>query len=233
MSADSTLPRELLRDSEATLRIVDTLLDELRDSEPTRPLESDRVVELLDELTSRPTGLSALPRVLLHAFAEVSSALEALRLSRSVLEQATFERVQRTQEKLREVSSATEVAATDILNGLDHAVQLTDRLDALASDGAGEALGVRAELREELFRLMGCLQFQDITSQQLQYAASVLGDIESRLAAVAALFGGVTGTATATDHGGVTFDPFASMNGADHRQAVADSIFDPEPEAAA
>lgn len=187
MSGDSTLPRELLRDSEATLRIVDALLVELREAEPDSVLESSRVGQLLDELTARPTGVSALPGVLIHAVAEVSAALEALRVSRGVLERAAGERVQLAQATLQQVSSATEVAVADIMTGLDHAVHLTDRLEGMRRGGDREVQRLHGELRAELFRLMGCIQVQDGSAHQLRYAAGLLGEIDGRLTAVAAL----------------------------------------------
>src|SRR5690606_41315743 len=51
----------------------------------------------------------------------------------------TVEQVQATQEKLREVSSTTEIAATDMLDGLDRAIGMIDQLDAVVAEGKDEA----------------------------------------------------------------------------------------------
>lgn len=228
MTNKTRLSGELLDDSAATLRLVDSLLDELREGEEVVIEEGKRVQRVIQDLAIRPTGLAQLPHVLLRAYSEIVGALETLRQSRGVLERATVERVQRTHQKLQEVSSATEMAASDMLDGLDRSLALIDRLE----DGEpGEGEQVRGELRDELFRLIGCLQFQDITAQQLRFASNVLEEIEGRLAAIADLFdmslSGVDeeGSESGAQGSGTTFDPAASMLNAEDRQAVADLIF--------
>lgn len=244
MSSERHLPDDLLVDSEATLRLVDSLLEELRSDEDAGNPEAHRVSHILSELSERPAGLSTLPIVMLRAYREIVSALDALKRSRSVFERVTIDRVQETHQKLREVSSATEIAATDMLDGLDRAAGLLDRLDAIesgAADGADEeAATLRSQLREEIDHLMSCLQFQDITSQQLHFAASVLHDIEQRLSAITDLFDRTIGIGEGSlDADGAAvaeagdFDPGASMLNAEGRQAMADEIFsfsDPDPE---
>jgi hypothetical protein len=230
MARKKKLPGNLLDDSAATLRLVDSLLDELREGEELVAVEARRVSHILGELALRPTGLTALPGILLRAYSEIMGALETLRQSRGVLERATVERVQRTHQKLQEVSSATEMAATDMLDGLDRALLLIDRLDELDGQAdSGAASAVRGELRDEVFRLISCLQFQDITAQQLRYASSVLEEIEERLRAIATLFD-VSMTDLHLDDpaptvGGANFDPGASMLDSEGRQAMADEIF--------
>ena len=88
---------------------------------------------------------------------------------------------------------------------------------------------VRASLRDELFQAIGCLQFQDITSQQLNYASSLLLDMETRLGALSDALdpNGIVELAPRGRTSVVrTFDPGASIHDADRRQALADSIFE-------
>ena len=159
--------------------------------------------------------------------------LGSLRESRTVLERSTVERIQQTHAKLREVSNATEVAATDILNGLERSLALVDQMDAKATEGdARSEADLRQTLRDELFALMGCMQFQDITTQQLNYASSVLTDMENRLAELARVLDPTTfGTlripqaTPAKPNATVNFDPAASTENSGARQAVADEIF--------
>jgi len=84
-------------------------------------------------------------------------------------------------------------------------------------------------LREELYGVMTYIQFQDITSQQLGYAAAVIGDTERRLEQLTAIFepfaadiSAVTGTIvhSAPEH----FDPNAVADKTDS-QAFADTLF--------
>lgn len=182
-----------------------------------------------------------LPPVLCHAYREISAMLRILRNSRDTLEQATTEKLHLTSAKLEEVSSATEVAATGMLDGLDRALGLVDELDELDASGNARAAETRSRLRDELFQSINHLQFQDITTQQLNYASNVLLDIEHRLAEIVknldpgsiALPEAFSNTdvqsnddiMTLESAGIMTFDPDASLCDAERRQAIADAIF--------
>lgn len=251
MSARDERARRVFDDSRATLRDVGTVLAEFEHDAPlASPPSADPTSRDVERTGS--TSIGELVHTLHRVYGEIIGIVESLRESRSLLERAAVERLQRTHAKLREVSSATEVAATGMLDGLDRALELVDRLeavddaraprnDAAAGDDAGragdDAGSVRDELREELHAMVSLLQFQDITAQQLGHASGVLEDIESRLLAVARIFdfdlddGGDDEPeappgrdhADADDHG--TCDPDASTLDADSRQAVADEIF--------
>jgi chemotaxis regulatin CheY-phosphate phosphatase CheZ len=227
---------ELLYDSEAALRLVDSAIEEIREPEGRRAAESNtRGSELRDALAAAngPLGLLGLSQVLARSYTEIVSVLGSLRESRNTLERSTVERIQATHAKLREVSNATEVAATDILNGLERSLALVDQMDQKATEGdARSESDLRQTLRDELFALMGCMQFQDITAQQLNYASSVLTEMEDRLAELARVLDPATfGTlrlprnTPVKPNGPVTFDPAASTENAEARQAAADEIF--------
>jgi chemotaxis regulatin CheY-phosphate phosphatase CheZ len=183
---------------------------------------------LLDQPAGAPVGLASLPFILERANHEIQAVLANLRDSREALETATVEKLQTTSEKLKEVTSATEVAATDILDALDRAQNLVDDLDA--ADAAGDkdkGQNVRDLLREEIFGMMGALQFQDITTQQLSYASSVLQDMENRLLQIAKLFdpAAVMVRAALDAPDPQTFDKNATVKNATQRQSLADEIF--------
>ena len=223
---------EVLYDSQAALRLVDSQIDELRREPGASGSASEAPAEHLEALLAQPVGagvgLTALPLILTRANQEIQAVLASLRDSRSALEAATVEKLQHTSAKLREVTSATEVAATDILDGLDRAQTLVDRLDdADAANDRDRGRETREQLRQELFGMMGCLQFQDIANQQLAYAATVLGDMEQRLQQIAKLFDPATHFPPpafgAPDPR--TFDPAATAQNPEARQALADSIF--------
>lgn len=180
-------------------------------------------------------AVAALPDMLLMAHDEVCAVLESLRMSRDLLQQSSVSRLRHTTAKLQEVTDATEVAANGILDGLDRSVTLVDRLETLDTTGNGEAAEARAQLRDELFQAQAALQFQDITAQQLSYAASILIDMENRMTGLASALD-PTGarrqalTSTAEHAAAVTaglrsFDPNATMADAEGRQALADRIF--------
>jgi hypothetical protein len=247
---------ELLYDSEATLRLVDHELEALGQLDgvnpaPEAPAEPDlgegpesaslaglaRINELseLSSLVEDVTPTSALamvPHILHKANTEIINVLGSLRQCRSAIEQATSDKLQITHEKIREVTNATETAATDILDGLDRAQVLLDDLDAEAEsngDGSEKAKDLRSRLRDEIFMMTGCLQFQDITTQQLTYAASMLVEMESRLAEIARLFDprryGAPELPPELPAVPEIFTPDAAYDKSDTRQAVADQIF--------
>jgi hypothetical protein len=221
----------LLSDSEATLRQVRGVLGEFGSSVEERLADVDRAIAGLEE---RPVGLAELVKVLVTTYSEIMEVIESLRQSRGLLEQASMERLKGTHVRLAEVSSATEVAATGMLDGLDRALGLVDALDGA---GAGEMEGsaaTRAELRQELHQIMDLLQFQDITSQQLGYASGVLYDVEQRMLQLSQLFDAGLGLAgldldepasLPDDRLAQTCDPGASTLNAEGRQALADEIF--------
>lgn len=220
---------EVLYDSEAALRLVDAEVARLKAqdglSESAAPVQA--LVDGLQHFDKRP-AIVLLPAILSKATEEIRTLLESLRASRSAIETATVSRLATTHDKLKQVTNATEVAATDILDGLDRAQALIDKLDAAEGDlEASKAL--RNELRDELFTATTHLQFQDITTQQLNHAAKVLVEMEERLAEVARVID-PTGHGFAPDNArhapdAGTFDPNATIKNADERQALADAVF--------
>jgi uncharacterized phage infection (PIP) family protein YhgE len=173
-------------------------------------------------------SVADLPETLLKAHAEIVNVLRRIRTSRDAIASATVGKLNSTKDKLAEVSSATEVAANGILDGLDRAIACVDELDTLADKNEAKAALVRSSLRDELFQAIGCLQFQDITSQQLNYASSLLVDMEARLSTLSESLdpNGSVIIETPTAPGLRTFDPGASTQNAEGRQALADSIFE-------
>lgn len=208
---------DVLYDSETMLRLVDSELDELRDDATDDGLAGNQAGVLL--------------AVMQRASSEIAQVLCTLHTSREALEGVTLQEIRDSALKLREVSSATEVAATRMMDGLERAHALVDRLDALDSSPAGgdsliESAAARARLRDELFALMGSLQFQDITSQQLGHVAQMLRDIERRLHATSSLLSGGRGEAVVISSEQLpTFSESASTQNSFERQATADEIF--------
>lgn len=167
---------------------------------------------------------------------ELQRALGVLAESRSDLRQLAEQRLPDTQEKLAEANSATEVAASRMMDRLERALELVSELD-LPAGTSGQ------ELEQELHEVINSLQFQDITSQQIRHVSTVLRDTERRLGSLASvLFGeertpdsgaGANGVGDGGDdhafedsaEGDGSFDPDATTDGASDRQDVADEVF--------
>ncbi len=219
--------QEVLYETEAALRLVDHGLDGLREERP----DSDHVAPTPPSMDG---GLSALPAILERANAQILGVLARLRESRAALETTALEKLASTHEKIQEVTSATEDAAINIMDACDRATQMVDELDAIDAEPTPDrerAGTVRGSLRDELFLMMGALQFQDITSQQLAHASSVLVEMEKRLIDIARLFDTRVDTdvfstrVAAAMPDEQTYDPNATTRDSESRQALADEIF--------
>jgi len=217
--------QEVLYESEAALRLVDNELSGLHDVRDSAPSSSQGQPLMI--------SLSDLPKILELANAQILNVLSRLRESRAALKTTALEKLATTHEKIREVTSATEDAAINIMDACDRATQMVDELDAIdlsETPDKPKAIEIRTNLRDELFLMMGALQFQDITSQQLAHASVVLVEMEQRLLDVARLFDSnqeivrtVGGLHHAPDE--ATYDPNATTKNAEGRQALADEIF--------
>lgn len=177
---------ELLYDSEATLRLVDRVLDELQ-VVADEPLSADETLRLLPSRTDEEAAASTdMARLLEDAAAEIQGLLGDLRHSRSVIERATFESLRCARGSDNGQGAAGE-AESDPAERLDRALALIERL---APDGGAPAPGgteLRTELSEAIFGVMGTLQHHELTAQQLCYATSAMNDLEQRLARLVAI----------------------------------------------
>jgi chemotaxis regulatin CheY-phosphate phosphatase CheZ len=217
---------EVLYETEAALRLVDHGLLGLRNDAPD--------IEPAPHFSVQQGGLSELPAILERANAQILGVLSRLRQSRAAIESTALEKLASTHEKIKEVTTATEDAAINIMDACDRATQMVDELDTIDAEPTPDrerATGVRSNLRDELFLMMGALQFQDITSQQLAHASAVLVEMEARLIDIARLFDGkadfseqaVRAEQSAPDV--QTYDPNATTRDSESRQALADDIF--------
>lgn len=211
---------EVLYESEAALRLVDSEIHELRGAAQTE----SRFINV---------SLGDLPHILERANQQILNVLAHLRETRAALQSTAFEKLQSTHDKIREVTSATEDAAINIMDACDRANTIVDELDTIdqsESPDRTQATALRANLRDEIFLMMGALQFQDITSQQLSHASAVLIEMETRLIDIAKLFDSSITVERAVSHipappSEQTYDPNATTKNAEGRQALADEIF--------
>lgn len=213
-------PQELLYDSEASLRLVDHAIEEL--SANGAELDSD-AQRVLQHVMAQPGGIAVLSETLLRAYAETAALVARFRDTAGTLDTSGIDKLQQMRGRLHEVSSATETATTDILDGLSRAVDLVEKLDTAETLPDAQRHEMAASLREELGGLSNHLQFQDITSQQLVHIAALLGDMRTRLSEVASLFGPAAAGAEGSDGSmPARQDPWT---GDERGQAVADEIF--------
>jgi len=226
---------DLMYDTASTLRLLDAELGELAPRRPSEPVAAGSTAAAAAVIGATDRVLPLLPALFVRAMGEVHSMLASIRTGREHIRAATTERLAHTNEKLDEVSNATGKAALDIMDALDRAIAKVDELETeevLADADKGNA--IRGDLRDELFAVMGHMQFQDITSQQIMHVQSLLADMETRLGEIANLFDHQSGdsqepapaalVSARTEKDAHSFDPNATLDDAETRQALADSL---------
>jgi hypothetical protein len=214
---------------ETTLTLLAQLIREL-ESRRDDWNRSGVVRSLVSRLAAQP-NLLELPAVLLRAHANIAEILGGIRLTREAIQAHAVERIRETQDKLSSVTSTTESATLELMNGLDRSLELIDSLEAQA--GASASADGFQQIRQQVSALYNHLQFQDITAQQLQGVTHSLLDLESRVAAVAALFDRALGqgtralalTAPAASSAHLAFNPDATMDRSQADQAMIDEAF--------
>lgn len=232
---DTRQATALAGELETTLGLLHDLVGELHRAR-TDWSGVGRVQELLTTLRSRP-DLNALPRVLLAAYTTISDALSGIRLTREAIHTHTVQRLHDSHNKLTEVSSATESATMEMMNGLERSLAIIAELEhGKVADPASFD-----RLRDEVNQMFNHLQFQDITTQQLAGVAQFLDDIELRIAGVVGLFDHALGGPAQADPAAapvhldsrnLAFNPDASVRETEARQALIDAAFGPKGAAA-
>ena len=91
-------------------------------------------------------------------------------------------------QNLRSIDNTAEMAVTEILEALDGCVD--ELQEAREAAGVGEEVEAKLdEVRTELTTVMSALQFQDITSQQIEATHAVLAELGGGLASLVGQFG--------------------------------------------
>lgn len=106
----------------------------------------------------------------------------------------TSEIIPNATEKLGKVTSATELAATEVLDIVDNVVGRLNNMTAMVDDleknietdsaNTGKIGMIRKEIdgsQDDLFSIMNALQFQDITTQQINSIASTIDKVQDAL----------------------------------------------------
>jgi hypothetical protein len=169
----------------------------------------------------------AIPSAVLQLSAELSRVLNGIRLTRETIQTYSTDRLRDTHARLHEVSSTSESAAMEMLNGLDRTLAMIDALER--SSGGGASPELYQALRAEVNQQYSHLQFQDIIAQQLSGVAGVLIEVEQRVQTVAGLFDDLLGGQRSAGTGVVldpqSYNPDATMRGTGDRQAMIDEAF--------
>lgn len=161
------MTQEQLFDSEATLRLVDRVLDDLDETDPFRSRAESAPACRTERL--RPEAVEADPESthFLRAFWEIHDAIELLRESHAAL-----------QPSLREPEPSG-----DPHDRLDRALAIVDLLPGEEHDPERDR--AQAALRTELLALAEHLRSREAVTDRLNLTADLLLDLERRLSALA------------------------------------------------
>lgn len=131
---------------------------------------------------------------------------------------------------LHKVTEATETATTEIMNVVDGITERIESLKARLNEAPGTSDEIVRDLEDikgSLFDILSALQFQDITSQQIEATKAILAELNRELKD---LFKGFTqmevGEEVEVRHG--SFDSQASYDReeAKVKQGMADRVFE-------
>jgi uncharacterized membrane protein YccC len=163
--------QELLYDSEATLRLVDRVLDDLDMSDHFRSAAGAPGYRT-EQLRADAAGPSEPSGGFLRAYWELQDALEVLRESHSALRP--------------EEEGAAERARDDEHDRLNRALSMVDQLQSENEDPCRDP--AHDALRGELLALAEHLRCRDAVTDRLHQTADVLSDLERRLAQLSRVF---------------------------------------------
>jgi hypothetical protein len=225
---DAAQVKALATELETTLGLLAELLVQLEDQGESWS-GSPRLRELVRRLVAQ-RNLAELPAVLLRAHAEISDVMGDIRLTRETIQAHAVERIRDTKDKITSVTATTENATIELMNGLDRSLELISHLESQASQAdASEKFQV---LRDQVSALYNLLQFQDITTQQLEGVSHALLDLEGRVGAVSALFDRALGPRVGSaalvaqrSSAHLAFNPDATMQRSRADQATIDAAF--------
>ena len=149
-------------------------------------------------------------------------------------------------EQLDKVSESTQKVAHSVMDRIDRICekqngvfeqlnQIKEKVESLGSeatagallDDAGRIEALESEIQMEAFEIMNEMQFQDITTQQLQQANNLIGEAENKLMNFGHLLSALSGEKSQTAGDRSTklgFDPKATLDDSEKRQALADEI---------
>lgn len=153
------------------------------------------------------------------------------------------EKVPQATEHLDKINEQTEAATQKMLDMVEAVTQreeeIIQSLESLKDDITGDnkekiishidtLIKKATENNDDTFTIMGALQFQDITSQQLNYAVHMLIDLEDKLGKVLVVMNGdeVVEKVSVKPAGKArAYDPHADMNDKKTEQSDIDNLF--------
>lgn len=153
----------------------------------------------------------------------------------------------RVRDQLDKVTESTQTAVTSVLDRIDHIcdrqndiferiVELREKLSSdVRQSETGELMeiierieSIESEIQGEAFEIMNAMQFQDITSQQIQLAQQLLEEAREKLLEFRRVLSAFAGSVGEESDGRKRthwiFDPGATLKDREQRQRLADEV---------
>lgn len=176
MIMDARIAAELLYESEATLRMVDTVLDELHVGELDNPAQAQGMWALRAGKDSEAQEYHAPPEFCVRGYWQVHELLDCVRQAREIITP------ERQQTELPLESSSEDPR-------LDRILSIVDALDSMSEDGSSLKSTLVAELRQEVRSLVQ-VGAGNVTTDRSRVAVALLAEAEGRLTRLGHLFDG-------------------------------------------
>jgi hypothetical protein len=177
MIMDSRIAAELLYESEATLRMVDTALDELAAGDPGNELRIPGVLlESFGTDLSEESEFEMPSELCIRAYWQVQEVADCVRESRELL-------------RTVRVPADRVAAPVDERARFDRVLSLIDRLDSGSNAGSTSTdAALFGELRAEIMAVIGHAEESDQAARNVSLAISFLSEAEGRLTRLGNVF---------------------------------------------
>ena len=176
----------------------------------------------------------------------ITHVVSDLELSEKELKKSSKIILGRLSEQLDKVTESTQIAVTSVLNRIDlicerqntvfeQIIRLREQLSIEAGsceptsmiDALTKIESLEGEIQSEAFEIMNEMQFQDITSQQIQLAHYLLEEAKAKLLdfrKLLSVFSNQPLSVAKQPGGKQVFDPGATLKDREDRQHLADEI---------
>jgi len=173
----------------------------------------DEVIQMVQAVNAMIAKFKSIRTPIIESSNSVPVATKQLDKVTAETEKATHQMLDLI-EGIMEREADTHEKANEVLASLD--------ADETETKMAVEKIIKNADQSQnDSFMLMEAMQFQDITSQQINHANSILEEIEEKLLTLLKLTGD---SFQFSEHSSRHFDPDATTEGRNHRQQTVDEI---------
>ena len=197
--------RGILKNVDTSVKLVKRLISSVKtlveDENLLTDVSKEAIRTILEGIKEINNELSDVPITLDKTYEIIKDIINAVGQSRVQLQGAVEGLIKQTGDQISKVTSATEEATSKILDVSDALTDkqnnLVEKIDKLIeekpdfADALEEIKNDIYEQQDDTFMILDHLQFQDITSQQLEGAFSMLGKIEEKLLMIAKLLEGL------------------------------------------